>query len=238
MKPNERNKIDLEIPEEFLDKWQSIMDIAAEIIGVPAGLIMRIVEQDIKVFISSHSEGNPYKPGDKEHLIGSGLYCESVINTQEKLLIPNALTDENWKNNPDVKLNMISYLGFPITMSNGEFFGTICVLDSKENAYNDTYEKLILNFRDIIQSQLELFFANQVLGEDYKNLNDYLSEIQTLRGLIPICANCKKVRDEKGFWNSVEEYFANHAGAQFTHSICEDCFKEFYPDIADEYIKA
>jgi len=238
VKPNERNKIDLEIPEEFLDKWQSIMDIAAEIIGVPAGLIMRIVEQDIKVFISSHSEGNPYKPGDKEHLIGSGLYCESVINTQEKLLIPNALTDENWKNNPDVKLNMISYLGFPITMSNGEFFGTICVLDSKENAYNDTYEKLILNFRDIIQSQLELFFANQVLGEDYKNLNDYLSEIQTLRGLIPICANCKKVRDEKGFWNSVEEYFANHAGAQFTHSICEDCFKEFYPDIADEYIKA
>ncbi|MBT3231297.1 MAG: GAF domain-containing protein [Calditrichaeota bacterium] len=238
MKHTHKHEFDLEIPDEFIEKWQSIMDIAAELIGVPAGLIMRIVDEDIKVFISSHSEGNPYKPGDSEHLIGSGLYCEKVISTQGKLLIPNALTDEDWKDNPDVKLNMISYLGFPITLANGVPFGTICVLDSNENSYNDTYEKLILNFRDIIHSQLELFHSNQVLGENYKNLSDYTGEIEKLRRLIPICANCKKIRDDEGFWNSVEDYFADHAGAQFTHTICSDCFKEFYPEIADEYPKS
>ena len=96
---------------------------------------------------------------------GSGLYCETVINTNGKLRIPNALADEKWKNNPDVKLNMISYLGFPILLPDGNPFGTICVLDNKENAYSETYENFIKNFREIIQSQLELIYMNTLLGE-------------------------------------------------------------------------
>jgi GAF domain-containing protein len=117
----------LEISDDTLLKWQNIIDIMAGLIGIPAALIMRLVGSDIEVFVSSTSEGNPYKPGDHEHFLGSGLYCETVINNNQKLLIPNALTDDKWKNNPDVKLNMISYLGFPIVLPNKKPFGTICV---------------------------------------------------------------------------------------------------------------
>ncbi len=89
MKENQKIP-EVEIPESTLTKWQNIVDIMAELIDIPAALIMRIVQSDIEVFVSSKSDGNPYQPGDHEHLMGSGLYCETVINTNDKLLIPDA----------------------------------------------------------------------------------------------------------------------------------------------------
>ena len=76
--------IPIEIDKDTLKKWQKIVDIMAEVIGIPAGLIMRLVESDIEVFVSSRSDGNPYHPGDHENFIGSGLYCETVINNNDK----------------------------------------------------------------------------------------------------------------------------------------------------------
>jgi hypothetical protein len=221
----------LEISDTIMEKWQAIVDMLAELIGIPAALIMRLVESDIQVFVSSNSEGNPYHPGDSEHFLGSGLYCETVINTNDKLLIPNALKNEKWKNNPDIKLNMISYLGFPILQPDGKPFGTICVLDNKENAYSKTYEKLIIQFRDIIQNNLELIYMNHVLGGKNKQLGDYISEIKVLSGLLPICASCKNIRDDKGYWNQIEAYIYEHSEAQLSHSICPNCAKKLYPDL-------
>lgn len=220
----------IEITKDTLNRWQNIVDILAGLIGVPSALIMRLVETDIEVFVSSKSQGNPYNPGDHEHFLGSGLYCETVIRSNKKLLIPNALKNKKWKNNPDIKLNMISYLGFPILFPDGRPFGTICVLDNKENAYSDTYESLIMNFREIIQSQLALIFMNNVLGEKNRELSDYIDEIKTLRGIIPICSKCKKVRDSKGYWTQVEKYIENHSDAQFSHGLCEECGDALYGD--------
>ena len=203
----------------------------AELIGIPAALIMRLVESDIEVFVSSKSEGNPYIPGDHEHFLESGLYCETVINKNDKLLVPNALEDEKWKNNPDFKLNMISYLGYPILLPNGKPFGTICVLDAKKNVYSDTFQNLIKNFREVVQSQLGLIYMNNILGEKNKELSDYLSEIKILRGIIPICAKCKKIRDDEGFWTQVEKYIEDHSNAQFSHGLCGDCEVELYGDL-------
>ena len=129
--------------EAILQEWQEVVDLLTRIMGVSAGLIMRINEEDIEVFVSSRSEKNPYKVNDKEHLLGSGLYCETVINQKSKLLVPNALISEKWKNNPDIKLNMISYLGYPINWPDGNPFGTICVLDDQENKYSPDQEKLL-----------------------------------------------------------------------------------------------
>ncbi len=221
----------IEIPEDTLMKWQNIIDLMAELISVPAALIMRLVDSDIEVFVSSQSEGNPYHPGNHEHIVGSGLYCETVINTKNKLLIPNAHADEKWKNNPDIKINMISYLGFPIVLPDGKVFGTICVLDKKENAYSETYENLIKNFRDIIQFHLELIYMNSILGERNRSLSDYLEEIKILRGIVPICSFCKKIRDAEGKWCEVEAYIAKHSEAQFSHSFCPECMRLHYDDL-------
>lgn len=219
---------EIEVSEKTLNRWQNIVDIIAELMRIPAALIMRLIQSDIEVFVSSNSKGNPYHPGDREHLIGSGLYCETVISTKKKLLIPNALIDEKWKNNPDIKLNMISYLGFPIHLPNGKPFGTICVLDKKQNGYSDTYEALIKNFREIIQSQLELIYMNTVLGEKNKSLSDYIEEIKVLRGIVPICVFCKKIRDDQGDWRQLETFFSKNSEAKFSHSICPECGKRHY----------
>ena len=58
-----------------------------------------------------------------------------------------------------------------------------------------------------------------------------LEEIKTLRGLVPICAKCKSVRDDSGFWQSIEIYVSEHSEAEFSHSLCPECKDELYPGL-------
>lgn len=61
-------------------------------------------------------------------------------------------------------------------------------------------------------------------------LKDALANVKTLRGLLPICASCKKIRDDRGYWQLIESYVSTHTDADFTHGICPDCAKRLYPD--------
>jgi DNA repair exonuclease SbcCD ATPase subunit len=67
-----------------------------------------------------------------------------------------------------------------------------------------------------------------------KKLEDSLAKVKQLSGFIPICASCKKIRDDKGYWKQVEEYIHDHSEAEFSHSICPDCAKKLYPDLDDD----
>lgn len=62
-------------------------------------------------------------------------------------------------------------------------------------------------------------------------------EIKTLKGFIPICACCKKIRDDKGFWEDVEKYIEERSYAKFSHGMCPDCVKKYYPDIYEKIDK-
>lgn len=148
------NKDKPEIEQEMIERWQRIIDVVAKILKVPAGLIMQIKETSMEVFLKSQNEENPYPKGGSDSL-GHGLYCETVIGEDRELLIENALKSEMWKDNPDVKLNMISYYGLPIKWDDDEFFGTICVLDGKSNKYNDDYKSLLNEFKIAIESDLK-----------------------------------------------------------------------------------
>ena len=70
-----------------------------------------------------------------------------------------------------------------------------------------------------------------------KELQYALDNVKTLQGLIPICASCKKIRDDKGFWNQVEGYISQHTDAKFTHGICPDCAKKLYGDFYEKTLK-
>ena len=61
-----------------------------------------------------------------------------------------------------------------------------------------------------------------------------LAKIKTLKGLLPICASCKKIRDDGGYWQKVESYLSEHTDAEFTHGLCPDCLESIYPDTAAE----
>ena len=141
------------VPPEIVRKWQEIVNLTAEIMHVPSALIMRVEPPNIKVFVSSETNGNPYEQ-DEVACLDTGLYCETVMKTRQPLLVPDALRDEQWQANPDIKLGMISYLGVPIVWPDGEVFGTICVLDKKPNEYSELYRKLLLQWRDVLQADL------------------------------------------------------------------------------------
>ena len=63
------------------------------------------------------------------------------------------------------------------------------------------------------------------------DLQKALKEVKVLRGLIPICASCKKIRNDSGFWQQLEEYLGEHSEAEFSHGLCQPCIKKLYPGV-------
>lgn len=76
--------------------------------------------------------------------------------------------------------------------------------------------------------------SNKEKEQAIEKLNRSIEEIKTLQGIIPICLHCKKIRDDEGFWQAVEEYVQYRTEAQFSHALCPDCAKEFYPEFVEE----
>jgi len=66
------------------------------------------------------------------------------------------------------------------------------------------------------------------------DLQNAVSEIRTLRGLLPICSSCKRVRDDSGYWSQIETYIGKHADVRFSHGLCPDCAKKLYPEVFDK----
>ncbi len=161
-----------EIDDLMVEKWQKIINLVAEIFNVPAGLIMKITKGSMKVYLKSSNSSNPYKVGE-EGCLGTGLYCETVIGNDSELLVANALEDEQWKYNPDVELNMISYYGLPIHWPDQSFFGTICVLDDTYNDYTEQFKRLLKSFKEVIEDDLKLLMSQQQLN--YLANKDYLT---------------------------------------------------------------
>lgn len=64
-----------------------------------------------------------------------------------------------------------------------------------------------------------------------KELKSALEKVKQLNGMLPICANCKNIRDDNGYWNQIEAYIRDHSEAEFSHGICPDCAKILYPDL-------
>jgi len=79
--------------------------------------------------------------------------------------------------------------------------------------------------RKQIETGKEKFFSEQ---------KDALAKVKTLSGFLPICASCKKIRDDKGYWNQMEAYIRDHSEAEFSHGICPECAKKMYPDLYED----
>jgi C4-dicarboxylate-specific signal transduction histidine kinase len=88
--------------------------------------------------------------------------------------------------------------------------------------YSGRIEKQLLSFHN----QLE-----NIVKYRTRELQQALDEVKTLRGFLPICSYCKKIRDDKGYWNQIEAYISEHSEVQFSHGICTECMKKHYPEI-------
>ena len=109
---------------------------------------------------------------------------------------------------PDGQINWTSTTKIPLRDQDGKIIGLVGI--SRE-------------INEIKQAEEQ---REKIIAE----LQEALDKIKTLKGLIPICACCKKIRDDQGYWNSVESYIKAHAEVEFTHGICPDCMKKLYPN--------
>lgn len=67
-------------------------------------------------------------------------------------------------------------------------------------------------------------------------VDEAVAKIKVLSGMLPLCASCKKVRDDKGYWNSIEQYLTDHSNTEISHGICPDCVKKLYPELSDQIL--
>ena len=86
-----------------------------------------------------------------------------------------------------------------------------------------------------IQAMVRIIRAERERDRLIGELQKALDSIKTLRGLLPICCYCKKIRDDRGYWSQLEVYIQSHSEADFSHGICPECVEKFHPGINGEY---
>lgn len=96
---------------------------------------------------------------------------------------------------------------------------------------NDEVGALVRMFNSMIEKRRQIELEREEL---IRNLQEALEKVKLLSGFLPICSSCKKIRDDKGYWKQIESYISQHSEAQFSHSLCPECRKKFYPDLVDD----
>ncbi len=111
------------------------------------------------------------------------------------------------------------------------------------DGFCDLYERfeideLLMVALALIPTSMIYFWRRwQEIRQANRRLGSALSEIEHLRGIIPICCSCKKIRDDAGYWHEVETYFETHLDSSFTHGICNDCIQDIYPDLYQKMMR-
>ncbi len=144
-----------EVPQDYMHRWQHLANLMAQAADVPAALVTRVWPEQIEVLVSSVGEANPFKAEEMSDL-GIGLYCETVMSTREPLMVPNALEDPEWADNPDVELNMIAYLGLPLIWPDDSLFGSICIFDSNAHVYSTETQGLLWQLKEAIEADFRV----------------------------------------------------------------------------------
>ncbi len=120
-----------------------------------------------------------------------------------------------------------------------EFYTYIIILTSLSELDNivdgldagaDDYMTKPYNLRELrarIKVGLRVINLEKTLNDHVKRLEDALNKVEVLQGLLPICAYCKKVRDDKNYWEQVESYISKHSDVRFSHGICPECYEKY-----------
>jgi hypothetical protein len=117
-----------------------------------------------------------------------------------------------------------------------EFLGCIEVEGIRFPGYKEQYLESALKMAPVAGLALANARALQRLTSAVSELEKALANIKTLSGLLPICASCKRIRDDTGYWQQLESYISQYSSAEFSHGICPECLRKLYPDLADEIL--
>ncbi|WP_050603556.1 LuxR C-terminal-related transcriptional regulator [Ruegeria sp. 6PALISEP08] len=167
-----------QIPKKTLANWQQLVDLVAELADVPASLIMKTDAPDHAVLITSDHPENPYPVGLTFQL-NPKLYCQGVLQRDGELVVEDAACDPVWSDNDDLEHEMTFYIGLPLKWPDGSVFGTICVLDRKQNRRALLFREGLTQFARMVESDLALLQEVYLRRALEEKLNETLAQLET-----------------------------------------------------------
>src|SRR5512135_1779697 len=196
--------------------YDDITALAAYLCDVPIALIS-LVDESRQWFKSRVGLNRRETPRDV-------AFCAHAILQSEPLIVRDALKDARFADSALVTRapHIRFYAGFPLASPEGYALGTLCAIDRKPRQLSAAQKTAMQALSRQVMALLELRRVSARMASA-------LEKVKTLHGLLPICAWCKRIREDSGYWSQVEAYFHAHTGADFTHGICPDCLEKQRP---------
>jgi len=186
-------------------------------------LAIIIVDNDLKI-----SECNKYFKkiiSSRRKLLGESIYSFLLPESQKVLPISETIENQavwlNFKTHSSTSISMKCHI---IKMESGGYFiiGGHLMLTPDQNI-----QEMTVMSNEMANMARDLHRKN-------KELREAQSQIKVLSGIIPICMHCKEIRDDKGYWNRLENFISKNSEAEFSHGVCDKCLEKYYPDFIDD----
>ncbi len=223
---NESDRIKALRSYEILDSapeltYDDFTHLAADLCDVPISFIS-LVDSHRQWFKSRL--GTEVCETKREH-----AFCAHTILQNAVMVIPDTSLDERFHDSPLVLGSpyIRFYAGAPLTTPDGHAIGSLCVVDTKPRQPTRVQ---IQGLEALARQVMHLLELQRTM----KELATALERVKTLEGLVPICCYCHGVRDDRGFWNSLEKFMQDNSDFKLSHGICPDCAEKYYPGIVTE----
>jgi GAF domain-containing protein len=205
-------------PEQAFD---DITKIAAYICGAPIAT-MTLIDRERQWFKSRVGLDSMQSPREQ-------AFCAHTILEPKLMEVEDAQQDSRFADNalvlgaPHIRF----YAGAPLLTPNGSALGSLCVIDRQPR-------KLSAEQRDCLESLARFVMTTLELRRASSELARVAANVKTLSGMLPICAGCKEIRNDQGYWQQVEVYLQQNTDATFSHGMCPKCSEKFFPGIKSE----
>lgn len=209
----------LDTPSE--SAYNDIATLAAFICDVPIALIS-FVDSERQWFKSKVGLNVAQTPRDVS-------FCAHAILNKGMMVVKDVLLDERFVNNPLVTCapGIRFYAGVPLVTPSGYSIGTLCIIDRKPREdLSESQKKTLEALARQVVTQLELRRVSSQLA-------NALEKIEIMEGLIPICSYCKGIRNDRGYWSTVEKFIQQYSDVEFTHGVCDRCMQIHFPQVAE-----
>ena len=198
----ERNRVEGALRESE-ERLKTVLDT------VQAGIV--VIDPETHIIVGANTAAGKMFGAPRDQILRN--VCHKYICTAEKGRCPITDLEQNFDNAEAVLL----------TAGGNE----VPILKTVVSVTLAGQEHLLESFVDITERKQAEKERERLIGE----LQEALAKVKTLSGLLPICASCKRIRNDQGYWQQIEAYIRDHSEAEFSHSVCPECAKEFYPGI-------
>ena len=213
----------LDTPAE--KEFDDLAELASYICGTPIAIVTLLdgQRQWFKAKIGLGASETPIEQA----------FCAHAVQTPgEVMMVKDARVDSRFATNPLVTSDphIRFYAGAPLVTPEGVALGTLCAIDRVPRELSLGQQKALQVLARQVVAHLELRRTVSELMAALEQKQAALAEVEALTSLLPICAYCKKIRDDADYWQHVDKYIATRSDIRFSHGICPDCYAAFFQE--------